>query len=303
MNNISRDTERLRYVVITPVRDEVQHIGRTIASMQAQTVQPVQWIVVDDGSTDGTSELLAEWSRKLTWMTVHHRADRGYRAAGSGVMDAFFSGLERVVAQDWNFLVKLDADLSFADTYFERCLRHFVDQPRLGIGGGTVYGLQNGVEIIDSTGDPPFHVRGATKIYRRECWDQISPLPRTPGWDTIDEVKANYRGWITRTFPELGVVQHKPTGGADGSLKNWFKNGRANYLTGYHPLFMVAKCVRRAMRRPLLVEGLSLLAGYCSAYLKRMPRQLERDVIKYLRREQLRRLVMRPSIYGSPRLS
>jgi poly-beta-1,6-N-acetyl-D-glucosamine synthase len=290
-----------KYVVITPVRDEVHHIGHTIASMRAQTVLPVQWIVVDDGSTDGTSELLADRARELPWMTLHRRADRGYRAAGSGVMDAFFSGFERVVSPDWNFIVKLDADLSFADTYFERCLQHFIDKPRLGIGGGTVFGLKNGVEVLDSTGDPPFHVRGAVKTYRRECWDEISPLPRTPGWDTIDEVKANYRGWATETFPELRVVQHKPTGGADGSLKNWFKNGRANYLTGYHPLFMIAKCARRALRRPLLVEGLSLLAGYSSAYLKRMPRQVERDVIKYLRREQLRRLFMRPSIYGSSR--
>ena len=228
-----------KYVVITPVRDEVDHIGHTIASMQAQTLLPVQWIIVDDGSTDGTSELLAEWARKLPWLTVHRRADRGYRAAGSGVMDAFYAGFELVASPRLGFHREARCGPVVRTTYFDGCLQHFDAEPRLGLGRRDAStASRTASRALDSTGDPPFHVRGAMKIYRRECWDRIAPLPRTPGWDTIDEVKANFHGWTTRTFPELRVVQHKPTGGADGSLKNWFKNGRANYLTGYHPLFM-----------------------------------------------------------------
>jgi hypothetical protein len=150
----------------------------------------------------------------------------------------------------------------------------------------------------DSPGDPPFHVRGATKIYRRECWEQIAPLQQAPGWDTIDEVKANRHGWRTRTLRELHLVQHKPTGSADGRWRNWFKNGRANYITGYHPLFMLAKSAKRVFSsKPFLLESTALMAGFCSGYLRRVPQMNDRESIRYLRAEQSKRLLLRPSIY------
>lgn len=288
----------MTYVVITPARDEAAHIQRTVASMAAQTLLPAQWIVVDDGSTDGTSALLDACAADHPWMTVVHRGDRGHRASGGGVVDAFYAGYARLRDVDWAYLVKLDADLSFEPDYFERCLRFFELDPTLGVGGGTVCRIENGKVVIDSAGDPPFHVRGATKIYRRDCWEQIGPLARAPGWDTIDEVKANFHGWTSRTFDTPRVIQHKPTGSADGPWRNAFKNGLANYMAGYHPLFMLAKCVRRSMRRPVLLESTALLAGYCSGYVKRLPRGVNRDAIHYLREQQMRRLLQRPSIYG-----
>jgi hypothetical protein len=151
---------------------------------------------------------------------------------------------------------------------------------------------------VEFAGDPPFHVRGATKIYRRACWEQISPLIKAPGWDTLDEVRANYFGWTTRTFTELPAVQHKATGSADGSWRNAFKNGRANYITGYHPAFMLAKCTKRMLRRPFVVEAAGLFAGFMSGYLKRLPRLADAETIRYLRNQQVRRLLMRTSIYG-----
>ena len=148
---------------------------------------------------------------------------------------------------------------------------------------------------VESVGDPPFHVRGATKIYRRACWEQIAPLPCTPGWDTVDEVCANRHGWRTRSFGELAVVQHKATGSAYGCWPNAFKNGRANYLTGYHPAFMLAKCVKRVRRAPLGVEAAGLLAGFVSGYWKRLPRSTDGETVRYLRRQQVRRMLLRPS--------
>jgi hypothetical protein len=198
----------------------------------------------------------------------------------------------------WDFIVKLDGDLSFEADYFERCFDRFASDARLGIGGGTVCAQQGSNLRVDSVGDPAFHVRGATKIYRRECWRQIAPLVCAPGWDTVDEVSANRHGWATRTFGDLLVVQHKPTGSADGCWRNAFKNGRANYLTGYHPAFMVAKCVKRVVKRPFGVESLGLLAGFATGHLKRMPRPADIATIRYLRQQQLRRLLLRPSIYG-----
>jgi len=286
------------YVIITPVRDEAPYLPKTIASVIHQSVPPSQWIIVDDGSTDGTSHILDECAGNVSWITVVHRVDRGHRVAGGGVVEAFNAGYSVLNGSEWNYIVKLDGDLSFAPDYFEECFKLFEAEEKLGIGGGTVCQLERGQLRVDSVGDPAFHVRGATKIYRRVCWETIAPLVKAPGWDTIDEVKANLHGWTTRTFSHLNVVQHKPTGGAYGNWSNWFKNGRANYVAGYHPLFMLAKCIKRAFRRPLFLESIALLTGFCSGYLERVPQVQDVDAIRYLRQQQIRRIFLRPSIYG-----
>ena len=298
VGGLHRGKREQGYVIVTPVRDEVEYIQYTLESVDRQAIRPLRWVIVDDGSTDGTSEVLAAFAATRPWVTVVHRADRGFRANGGGVMDAFYAGFGAVESLPWEFLVKLDADLSFAPDYFERCFRHFADAPKLGIGGGTICS-RVGTELhVEAVGDPPFHVRGATKIYSRACWNQIAPLIKAPGWDTVDEVRANLFGWTTRTFGELKLEQHKPTGSVDGSWKNAFKNGKANYMTGYHPLFMAGKCIKRLRRRPLFVESAGLGAGFLSGYLKRLPQQVDRDTRRYLRRQQVSRLSMRPSIYG-----
>ncbi len=285
------------YVLVTPVRDEAEHVGLTIQAVASQTIKPLRWVIVDDGSTDGTSAILDELARLYPWMTIVHRPNRGFRANGGGVMDAFHAGFPAVESLDWDYVVKLDADLSFAPDYFERCMARFDAQPKLGIGGGTICSLVDGVERVEFPGDPRFHVRGATKIYRRACWNQITPLIKAAGWDTIDEIRANYFGWQTATFADLPLVQHKATGSADGSWANSFKNGKANYITGYHPAFMAAKCVRRLLRKPYLVDGIAMSAGFLSGYFKRVPQLADTETIKYLRHQQLRRLLLRPSIY------
>lgn len=287
-----------KYVVITPVRDEAQYVEKTVASVIRQSVLPSQWVIVDDGSTDGTSEILDAHVAQNNWIKVIHRGNRGYRAAGGGVVEAFYAGYSGLTDPNWDFIVKLDGDLSFAPDYFEQCFKMFAADEKLGIGGGTVCKVDNDQLKVDSVGDPPFHVRGATKIYRRECWNMISPLVRAPGWDTIDEVKANLHGWNTRTFSELRLIQHKPTGNADGNWRNWFKNGRANYVTGYHPLFMLAKSVKRTfLNKPFFVESVALMAGFCSGYINGVPQAPDEEAIRYLRQQQVRRLLLQPSIY------
>lgn len=287
-----------KYIIITPVRDEALYIEKTLESVLCQTIQPSQWIIVDDGSSDGTSEILDKRTTQINWINVIHKENRGFRAAGGGVMEAFYAGYTVINDECWDFIVKLDGDLSFPPDYFEKCFKIFESEVELGIGGGTICQFENGQLRVDSMGDPPFHVRGATKIYRRACWEKIKPLVIASGWDTIDEVKANLHGWTTRTFADVNLIQHKPTGVADGFWRDRFKNGRANYLTGYHPVFMLAKCIRRAFRRPFFFESLALLAGFCTGYLMGVPQVQNDEAIHYLRQQQIRFLLRQPSIYG-----
>lgn len=286
-----------QYVVISPIRNEAKHLPGTIASVARQTILPSQWIIVDDGSTDESPRILAEAAREYFWITIVKRQDRGSRKPGTGVIEAFYEGY-REIRSDWDFIIKLDGDVTFAPGYFERCFQNFKESPKLGIGGGTVGNIQNGKFACESEIDPAFHVRGATKIYRRECWEQIGELIKAPGWDTLDELKANMLGWTTLTFPDVQIIHHKPAGSADGSWTNWVKNGLANYIVGYHPLFMLFKVARRAIEPPYLIGALGLFSGFLKGYVKRVPQIPDRALIAYLRKQQLRRMTFQPSLWA-----
>lgn len=286
---------RPKYVVISPVRDEGELIGRTIESVIRQSVIPSQWIIVDDGSGDDTGSVIDQFARNYSWITVVHRPDRGFRQPGTGVIDAFYAGYEFIEGPDWEFIVKLDGDLTLDGDYFKNCLNEFHENPKLGIGGGAVGHMVNDAMYIERT--PSFHVRGATKIYRRECWDAIGGLLKAPGWDTIDELKANMLGWSTQSFLHLPLLQARPTGATNGIWGNSVKNGRANYITGYHPLFMLLKCVDRARKRPYVVAGLGMMYGYVHGYFTNVPRVQDRALIRYTREQQVRKLLRQDSIW------
>lgn len=285
-------------VIISPVRNEAPRLPLTIRSVAAQTVLPAQWILVDDGSADETPSILRQAAEQHHWITIVTRSDRGSRKPGSGVIEAFYEGYSRIQEPGWDYLVKLDGDVSLAPDYFESCFRKFRENPKLGIGGGLVCNPRDGRAVPESTIDPAFHVRGATKIYRRECWDQISPLIQAPGWDTLDELKANMLGWTTLTFREIPLLHHKPAGSADGSWANWVKNGLANYIVGYHPAFMLLKSLSRVSRRPFAIGGLGLLVGFLSGYLRGIPQIEDKALIAYLRKEQVKRLTLQPSLWN-----
>jgi hypothetical protein len=144
---------------------------------------------------------------------------------------------------------------------------------------------------------PRFHVRGATKIYRKECWQGIGGLLAAPGWDTMDEVKANSLGWTTRSFPHLHLEHQRSTGAADGVWPTLVKYGRANYICGYHPLFMTGKCIVRLIQRPYVIGSIGLMYGFISGCLKGVPQTTDRAAIKYLRDQQIRKLLGRETVW------
>lgn len=286
-----------RYFVITPVRNEEKFLPFTIDSLAAQTTKPQRWLIVDDGSTDDTAKIAQSAALKHPWIQVLQRGDRGFRQAGAGVIEAFYQGYRCIETENWEFLVKLDGDLSFGPDYFEKCLLRFRKDPKLWIGGGTICKMTNKGLAAEAPKDPAFHVRGATKVYKRECWEAIGGLIRAPGWDTVDEYKANMLGGTTYTFPELSVRHHRAAGGAAGIWRDWVKNGLANYVAGYHPLFMSCKCCKRAFSKPYGIAALGLLVGFVSGYARGIPQVNDKDLVDYVRKQQIRKLLFRESLW------
>ena len=287
--------KHIRYVVVTPVRDEESYIEKTILSMLAQTILPDEWIIVNDGSTDDTGAIIDTYSQQHSWIRALHRENRGFRKSGGGVVESFYEGYRVLASLAWEFLVKFDGDLSFAPDYFEQCFKRFSEEPTLGIGGGEVYHDIGGTLVLEK--NPRFHVRGATKIYRKACWEALGGLIQAPGWDTLDEVKANMLGWTTHSFADLRLIHHKYTGSADGTWGGWVKNGRANYISGYHPLFMTVKCIKRAFEKPYFIGALGLFYGFITGYLEGVQQVPDPALIRYLRNQQMNRLLMKDSIW------
>ncbi len=279
-----------KYVIVSPVRDEERYITRTLQSVIGQTIRPAEWIIIDDGSHDQTGALIDEHANQYPWIVALHRADRGRRLAGTGVMEAFYSGYERLQCQNWDFIVKLDGDVSLEPDYFEKCFERFADDSKLGICGGVIYSQSNGKWKMEP--QPMSHVRGAFKLYRRSCWVGIGGLIKSTGWDTVDELHAHMLGWRTRSFPDLKVMQHRPTGAAAGAWRDNVKNGRADYVSGYHPLFLALKCVKRSFQEPYVLKSFAHAYGYFSGYATGAPRIRNKELIHYVRTQQMKRLLL-----------
>lgn len=283
------------YVAITPVKDEEKYIELTIRSMIGQTLRPNEWIIVDDGSVDGTAEIVESYVCEHPWMKLIKGGDQGLRAPGLRHIKAFYRGFHALEFTDWQFLVKLDGDLSFQNDYFEKCLAHFSESPKLGITGGMIINVV-GDKLIPEK-EPLWHVRGATKVYSRQCWDAIGGIALSPSYDTLDEVKANMLGYQTRSYPELQILHHRYTGKAYGGWGSAVKNGLCDYISGYHPIFMLLKCFKRVFQPPYIVGAAGLLSGYISGYLLRKDQAPDKELIAYVRQQQVRRLTFRESIW------
>ena len=284
-----------RYVIVSPVRDEEQYIEATILSVVGQTVLPQEWIIVNDGSRDRTGEIIERYARDYSWIKVVHRADRGQRVPGAGVVETFYDGFNRLASKDWEFIVKLDGDVGLEPEYFERCFERFQQDLKLGMCGGMMYCIKNGGLQLES--HPMFHVRGPIKLYKRDCWEAIGGLVRAAGWDTIDEVQANRLGWRTRSFADIKVIHRRPTGAVQGFWRDGVKMGRAAYVSGYHPLFMLVKCGKRLFQKPFVVGALAHAWGFTSSYFKPVQQVNDKALVRYIRQQQIRRLLLLDSIW------
>jgi biofilm PGA synthesis N-glycosyltransferase PgaC len=276
------------YAVITPVRDEAENLARLADCMQAQTIQPDAWVIVDNGSVDDTLELAERLAAVHDWIRAITAEPADVARPGAPIVRAFNVGLAQLdVLPD--VVVKLDADVSMGDDYFERILAAFTADPRLGIAGGACFELRDGVwEETFVTGDA---VRGASRCYRRECLEAVSPLEERVGWDGIDELKANLLGWKTRLLRDVPFRHHRRVGERDGSsTARWRRQGEGAYYMGYRFSYLTLRTLHHAVRQP---AALAMIRGYAGAAVRREPRCADDAVRDYLRDQQ--RLTRLPS--------
>jgi len=278
----------MRYVVITPVKNEAAFIQGTLESMIRQSVLPLRWIIVDDASSDDTSSIVERYCSQHDWIRLVQRDDNGARERGGRVVKAFYDGYDTVRDEDFEVVVKLDGDLTFGPDYFELLLARLQTEPTLGITGGAVYERLNGSDwVLRSAID---HVRGPTKVYRRTCFDAIGGLAASLGWDGLDEWKARALGWKVEVVLQAPLMHYRVTGAATGSLRSRVELGYGAHFMGYHPLFMLTRSIRHMFKPPYLVGGCVMLGSYVAANLRGRARCEDAAVIRYVRREQLRQV-------------
>jgi poly-beta-1,6-N-acetyl-D-glucosamine synthase len=280
---------RLKYVIVTPARNEQDFIELTIRSMIGQTIKPEKWVIVSDGSTDRTDEIVASYQGAHPWIELVRVPPRTERHFG-GKVAAFNAGYERVKQMDFDLVGSMDADISFDATYFEFLLNKFDENPKLGVGGTPF--SENG-KTYDYRVTSTEHVSGACQLFRRECFQAIGGYVPVKGGgiDVIAILSARMKGWETRTYPERSYDHHRPMGSANHShLMTRFKLGEKDYILGRHPLWQTFRSVYQMTRHPFIIGGSALFAGYFWAALRRVQRPVSEELIKFQRREQMLRL-------------
>jgi poly-beta-1,6-N-acetyl-D-glucosamine synthase len=282
----------MRLAVVIPFRDEERLLPTVLASIATQTRPPDRLLLVDDGSSDASPAFAAEWARGHEYARLRRlpvRARSRDRLDGANELRAFEWALA-AFDEPWDVVAKLDADLRLAPGTFAAMLARFEEDPRLGIAGPRLLSLDaEGRDVSHRTG--PEHVEGAARFYRRECLDEIGPIPPILGWDTIDEVRARMRGWRTGGCGpgEEPVLHLRPMGAHDGALRAFRRWGICAYGYGEHPLHVLLLAIRAMTERPVILGGVSYLGGWLLAALRRGPRA-EPELRAYVRRDQLRRI-------------
>lgn len=278
------------YVLVTPARNEAQFIESTIQSVVAQTARPLKWVVVSDGSTDGTDEIVSRYAAVHEWIELLRMPERKERHF-AGKVYAFNAGKAQFDGLDYDVIASLDADITFDDDYFQYLLGKLAADPMLGIVG-TPYVEKTG-ESFDYNFTNIDHVSGACQVFRRACYEGIGGyVPVKVGTiDCIAVITARMKGWKTRTFTDKVSHHHRKTGTAQrGPMRANYYTGVMDYAMGNHPLWQLFRVVYQMSLKPFLIRGLALGAGYVAASLRHGERPVSSELIAFHRHEQMQRL-------------
>lgn len=291
---MTQEGRRLTYVLITPARNEREFIDACIRSVIAQELPPARWVIVSDGSTDGTDEIVRSAMKEVPWIDLfrmpEHR-DRSFVAKAA----CFNAGYERLKPLDFDLIGNLDADITFEPDYYQFLIEKFASDPRLGVAGTPFVedAAQPDVHSYAHRFADTSHVSGACQMFRRECFEEVggyTPI-KGGGIDWVAVTTARTKGWSTRTFVEKTCYHHRKMGTAGrGPVSSRFRHGKEDYYLGGHAVWQIARGVFQMQRSPLLIGGISLIAGYFWAMTVGTRRPIPQELIAFHRAEQMARL-------------
>jgi glycosyltransferase involved in cell wall biosynthesis len=280
----------LDYVLITPAHNEDAFIEKTLQSVIAQTVLPKKWVIVSDGSTDRTDDIVRQYTAGRTWIEFVRLPERKERHFAAKV-NAFNAGYELVKSMKYEIIGNLDADVSFEKDFFEFLVNKFEQIPNLGVAGTPF--IEKRYSSINDSYEGGEHVAGQCQLFRRACYESIGGYPSVKAGhvDKIAVVTARMKGWKTRSFSERTFYHHRPLGtGGNGKWKAGFNYGKKDYRIGRHPLFEIIRIVYRMTKKPYIVGGIILMSGYVWAVISREKRPVSREFIRFYQKEQMIKL-------------
>lgn len=280
------------YVLVTAAYNEGKLIEDTIRSIVSQTLPPTLWVIVSDGSTDRTDEIVKRYAAQYPFVRLDRITEDHPRNFAAQV-NAINRGLAQVASVDYAFVGNMDADITLEPDYFARLLDKFRQDSTLGLGGGAICERCPDGEFRPRGNNRSFSVAHACQLFRRECFEAIGGGYRClpyGGPDTYAEALARMKGWRVHSFSDLKVYHHRPTGSAGGVLRGWFRQGKMDYSLGTLPLFELLKLAKRLRAKPLVIGALARLAGFLDCYLRREPRAVPDDFLQHFRSEQRQRL-------------
>jgi poly-beta-1,6-N-acetyl-D-glucosamine synthase len=279
----------LRYVLITPARNEAQYIELTLRSMVAQTRKPLKWVIVSDGSTDGTDEIVRRYTALHPWIDLLRMPERQERHF-SGKVHAFQAGYLHLAGLEFDVIGNLDGDVSFGPDHFKYLIGQMAENSALGVAGAP---FREGTFQYDYRFSNVENVWGGCQLFRRKCFEDIGGYTPLKGGciDHVAVLSARLHGWETRTFIESVCLHHRQMGTAlNGGIKARFKLGVKDYSVGNHPLWQLARSFYQMTKPPLLVGGLALGWGYALSYMKREKPVVPKELVTFVRQEQMQRL-------------
>lgn len=284
----------MKYYIVIPAHNEAQFIGLTLESLANQTVLPAKVVVVNDNSTDETEAIVNSFIEKYNWTSLVNTTSEAQHLPGSKVILAFNKGLETLDNQ-YDFIVKADADLIFPPNYFETIMQHFQSDTKIGMAGGFCYIEKNGNWILENLTDKD-HIRGALKAYRKECFQQIDGLRPAMGWDTVDELLCRFYNWKIKTDESLHVKHLKPTG-ANYNKASRYKQGEAFYTLGYGFWITAIASVKLAIRKGKPLLFIDYLTGFWKAKKAKKSLLVTAEQAKFIRNYRWKK--MKEKLVGS----